>query len=376
MEQPARRVMVLGLRGFPNVQGGVESHCEQLLPLLVQRGWKIEAIVRSPYVPPEWGLYWNGVRYRRLPAPRWKILETMMHTFLGVLYAGLKRPDILHVHAVGPSLMVPVARLLGLRVVMTHHGADYSREKWGGLAKTILRKGEACGVRYAQSCIAISQAIADSVMEKHGIKTTLIPNGVKLPRLPYGQATLRSFHLNAGKYVLLVGRLVPEKRHLDLIEAFKRAAIPGWKLVLVGASDHPDQYARTVHEAAQNTLDVVMTGFQTGEALRELYAHAGIFVLPSSHEGLPIALLEALSYGVDVLVSDIPANLEVGLDCSRYFRLGAIDELAEKMSSRAVTRADAAERHKTREWVAERYNWTNVAERTLQVYQITLLRNA
>ena len=370
MQQRAPRVMVLGLRGFPHVQGGVETHCEHLLPLLVDLGCHVEAIVRNPYLSSACGPRWRGVRYRRLPAPRSKALEAIVHTFLGVLYASLKRPDILHIQAIGPSLMVPVARLLGLRVVMTHHGPDYDRQKWGRLAKWTLRKGEAWGVRYAHHCIVISQTIRNLVTEKHGVESTLIPNGITLPELPDSRAALEMFGLEAGKYVLLVSRLVPEKRHMDLIEAFKRASLPGWKLVLVGASDHPDTYTRNVLELAHRTPGVVTTGFQTGQPLRELYTHAGVFVLPSSHEGLPIALLEALSYGLPVLASDIPANLEVGLDQSCYFKLSAVDELATKLAGAAEIHITETQRRHTRDWVVQRYNWRDIAQRTLSVYDL------
>jgi glycosyltransferase involved in cell wall biosynthesis len=187
--------------------------------------------------------------------------------------------------------------------------------------------------------------------------------------MPDSVGALAAFGLEPGKYVLLVSRLVPEKRHLDLIAAFQQAALPGWKLAIVGASDHPDAYVKQVLDKAAATPGVVCTGLQTGLALRELYAHAGIFVLPSSHEGLPIAMLEALSYGLPVIASDIPANLEVGLPGEHYFPLGEVGALAARLKGFAVQPLTVASRESRRAWVSERFDWRDIARRTLAVYQ-------
>ncbi|MBI3432264.1 MAG: glycosyltransferase family 4 protein [Hydrogenophilales bacterium] len=364
------RVAFLGLRGFPDVQGGVETHAEHLCPLLVELGCEVDVIVRAPYQSESVGDVWKGIRFHRLWAPRSKGLEAILHTGLGVLYAGfVRRPDVLHVQAIGPALMVPLARLLGLRVVVTHHGPDYDRQKWGYFAKLALQLGERFGMRWSNDRIVISEVIRSLVKRKHGRDSTLIPNGVVLPEMPDTMGALVAFGLEPGKYVLLVSRLVPEKRHLDLIEAFQHAALPGWKLAIVGASDHPDAYVRKVLDAAASTPGVVCTGLQTGLVLRELYTHAGIFVLPSSHEGLPIAMLEALSYGLPVVASDIPANLEVGLSAEHYFPLGDVAALAAHLKDFAAQTLTVGERESRRAWVSGRFDWKDIARRTLEVYQ-------
>lgn len=200
------------------------------------------------------------------------------------------------------------------------------------------------------------------------METELIPNGVVLPQLPDSSGTLEKFGLNRDFYVLLVSRIVPEKRHLDLIAAFKRANLPDWKLVFVGGADQPDKYELEVIAKAAET-GVVMTGFQRGLALQELYTHAGLFVLPSSHEGLPIAMLEALSYGLPVIASDIPANLEIGLDSENYFTLGDIAHLEDRLTLFTKLHHDPVEHHAIRKWVSEKYNWNKIAMKTLEVYQ-------
>jgi glycosyltransferase involved in cell wall biosynthesis len=365
----ALRVIMLGLRGFPNVQGGVETHAEHLCPRLKELGCDIQVIVRSPYMPSERGDGWKGVRYLRVWSPKASGLETLVHSFLGVLVAAWQRPDVLHIQAIGPALMAPLARLLGLHVVVTHHGADYEREKWGRFAKLVLHAGEAFGMRFSNGRIVISQNISKLVRDKYGLNSDLIPNGVSLPVVPKSTSVLQKFGLAAGRYVLMVSRLVPEKRHADLIDAFAHAELDGWKLVLVGASQFSDAYSAAVAERARATPGVVMAGFQSGLALRQLYAQAGVFVLPSSHEGLPIALMEALTYGLPVVASDIPAHLEIGLDDVHYFPLGDVSALAKRLEWFAQNPWPSELREKTRSWIAAREDWRSVAERTLGCYR-------
>jgi glycosyltransferase involved in cell wall biosynthesis len=364
--------MVLGLRGFPRIQGGVETHSEQIFPLVAEGGFRVTAITRSRYLRPDHPPSWKGVELVRVWSPKSKSLEAVVHSFLGVLYAGLTRPDILHIQAIGPALVTPLARFLGLRVVVTHHGPDYDRQKWGKLAKMVLRFSEAMGMRFANRRIVISETIRKLVTDKYGVDVDVIRNGVNLSPVPASVGALDAFGLVPERYVLLVSRLVPEKRHMDLIEAFVRLNLDGWKLVLVGNSDHPDAYSNSVIERAAKSPNVVMTGFQTGLALQELYGHAGLFVLPSSHEGLPIALLEALSYGLAVVASDIPANLEVGLPLPHYFPLGDVGELENRIKDFAARARSAEERESTRQWVLAHYNWRDIALQTISVYSSML----
>lgn len=370
------KVMVLGLRGFPNVQGGIETHAEHLCPLLSDLGCHVEVITRTPYQPMDVGDEWNGVKFTRLWAPKSKGFEALVHTFIGVLYAAIKRPDILHIHAIGPALMTPLARLFGLKVVVTHHGPDYNRQKWGFVAKAILLLGEMMGMRFANSRIVISNVIRDIVLRKHTMHSELIFNGVNMPEKEDAEVfnevrsdILNKLDIKSGRYVLLVSRLVPEKRHFDLIEAFQKANIENCKLVIAGDSDHPDEYVKQLLKKSSSLSNVVMAGYQTGDALEALYKNAGLYVLPSSHEGLSISLLEALSHGLPVIASDIPANLEVGLPDEQYFTLGDTDSLKEKMVKQFTNPIDEETLDQLQSWVAYQYNWENIAKQTLAEYQ-------
>jgi glycosyltransferase involved in cell wall biosynthesis len=366
MNKPIR-VIMLGLRGFPQVQGGVETHAEHLCPLLVELGCEVTVLVRSAYQHAEIGSDWKGVRFISLWAPKSKVLETIFHSALGMLYSAFKRPDILHIQAIGPAIFTLPARLFGLKVVVTHHSQNYDHQKWGRFGRFVLKLGERWGMCWSNERIVISKNISELVYAKYGVNSAFIPNGVFLPKIPDSLVALNLFGLTPKHYVLSVGRLVPEKRHLDLIEAFKLANLPDWKLVIVGGSDHPDTYEREVIKKADEA-GVVMTGFQVGLALQELYAHAGLFVLPSSHEGLPIALLEALSYGLPVLASDIPANLEVFLPSEQYFPLGNIEALAKCIIFFSANNLNQVARENIRLWVSQRYNWNDIAYKTFGVY--------
>ena len=362
------RVMVLGLRGFPEVQGGVETHAEHLYPLLAKMDCDVEVVVRTPYSKAGQN-EWKGVCFQRIWSPRTSGVEAFIHTFLGVLYAGLRRPDILHIHAIGPAIMTPLARFLGLKVVVTHHGPDYDREKWGRFARWVLRTGERMGMRFATRRIVISRVIEKMVRNRYCCESSVIPNGVVLPTIPETDDAIRKFSLVPRKYVLLVSRMVPEKRHVDLISAFGIARPKGWKLVLVGDVSNRDAYVESVLELAQKTPNVVVAGFRSGRDLQELYAHAGFFVLPSSHEGLPIAMLEALSYGLPVVASDIPANLEVGLQPDHYFPLGDVPSLAESITRFSAAEFDNRYREQLREAVSTTYCWDEIAKETRAVYE-------
>jgi glycosyltransferase involved in cell wall biosynthesis len=360
--------MALGFRGIPNVPGGVEVHASELYPRLQALGAEVTVLGRNPYRPADSPARWQGVNVRWFATPKRQGVEAIVHTFLGVLYAALRRPDVLHIHAVGPWLFVPLAKLLGLKVVVTHHGQDYLREKWHGPARLLLRLGERLGMRFADERISISRSIADWVEHEYHRSMVLIPNGVADLKPVKSSVLVERFGLTPGRYVIQVSRLVPEKRQLDLITAFTAAGLPGWKLILVGGAQGSQRYADLVREHCAGNPAIVTTGFLSGSDVQELLSHAGVFALPSSHEGLPISLLEAMRLGTPVIASDIPANRETGLDDSCYFPVGDTDALAVRL--RELAAATPAEREAVSQRLraaCSRYDWDDIAESTMQV---------
>jgi glycosyltransferase involved in cell wall biosynthesis len=367
------KIVVLGLRGFPNIQGGVETHCEQLFTRIAAAGHQVIVLGRKPYMEPALSEY-KGVRLVPLACTRGKSLEAFTHTFLGVLKARTLHPDIVHIHAIGPSLMVPMARLLGMKVVSTNHGPDYARAKWGGLAKAVLRIGESMGSRFSNAVIAISEPIASHLRQTYGCAPVVVPNGVVVHVPSQAQDVLLQHGLQPGRYLFAVGRLVPEKGFHDLIDAFAQAGLPGWKLVIAGGADHEDSYSRRLNQKAASVPGVVMTGFISGSPLAQLYSHAGLFVLPSYHEGLPIALLEAMSYGLPVLASDIPANRLAGLPADRFFPPGNLAQATEKIRSLAQRVFTPEEKARQISFIELNFNWDVIMEKTQAVYGKVLKR--
>lgn len=361
MDQRTPRIMILGTRGCPDVQGGIERHVEALAPRLVKRGYSVEVIGRKPYLDGP-AFDWQGVHVVPIWAPRQKSLETIVHTGIGLLRALVTRPDIVHIHGIGPALLAPLARLMGLKVAITHHGYNYEHAKWGRFARLMLRSGERMGMGFADLRLAVSRGIAEAMQQRYGGAVHYLPNGVFVDRTGLETATLARFGLVPGRYVVTVARLVPEKRLEDLIAAYGRIEAPDFKLVIVGGADRPDAYEVALRAQAAATPGVVMAGFQSGQALASLFGQAGLFVLPSSHEAMPIALLEAMAHGLPVLASAIPANLEFGLPASDYFALGDTTALAAAIADRMRHRLDPQAQQQQAEAVARRYGWDAVAD--------------
>jgi glycosyltransferase involved in cell wall biosynthesis len=363
-------IIALGLRGLPNVPGGVEAHAAELYPRLQKLGIKVTVLGRSAYQPANAPPTWQGVSVHWLPSPRIQGVEALVHTFVGVLYAAVHRPDVLHIHAVGPWLMVPLAKLLGLNVVVTHHGQDYLREKWNAPAKSLLRLGERLGMRFADERVVISNALLELARVKYGRKATLIPNGVSNPQPRESLHLLEKYGLASQRYVIQVSRLVPEKRQLDLITAFNAAHLCGWKLLLVGGAQGSQRYADLVHQHIAGNESIINTGFLSPPEVQELLTHAGIFVLPSSHEGLPISLLEAMKLGTPVVASDIPANREIRLEECDYFPVGDTAALQESLCRlAAATAEERAQISRRLIGLCEYYDWDAIAASTMKVME-------
>ena len=367
------KIFVTGTRGIPDIPGGVEKHCQELYPLIAAQGQEILLATRKTYVNGTRQGAWNGVRLVHTFAPHKKSLEAIVHTFLAILKARLANPDIVHIHAVGPGLMAPFARFLGLRVVVTNHGPDYDRQKWGKSAKMMLRLGEYCGGRFGNQVIVISRVIADIIRTRCSRESNLVYNGVPIPEKSESTSFLTKIGVTPGKYVLAVSRFVPEKGLDILIRAFRNVE-GDYKLVIAGDADHESEYSRELKAMIAEDTRVISTGYITGEPLNQVFSNARLFVLPSFHEGLPIALLEAMSYGLSVLVSDIPANMEVDLAPERYFRCGDETDLTTRMKALLKQELTEVEKRDMRLQIAEKYNWLKIAEQTVEVYRKAMRR--
>lgn len=362
------RLCVVGLRGIPGVMGGIEAHCEELLPRIAEAApdLAIEVVARKPYV--DRAAYdFKGVRVTPLFSTRGKNSEAITSTFVGICHAFGRRARLVHIHAVGPALLSPLACLLGRRVVFTHHGADYQRLKWGRIAKTMLRLGEQLGVRCAGATIAVAPSLAEELRSRfpsHASKIHYVPNGRPAVTAPTSSDVLSKFGLAARDYILSVGRLVPEKGFDVLIAAHRASGTPR-KLVIAGGADHESPYSRNLLGQADG--QIIFTGALPREQLQQLYANGDLFVLASSHEGLPIAALEAGSLGCAMLLSDIQPNRDLGLAARNYFPVGDADALAECLRIQPEEFAVDCK-------AFDDFDWDRVAAQTLAIYRGVLER--
>ena len=364
------KIVVVGLRGFPNIQGGIETHCEELYPRIAAMGHEVIVVRRCGFVKenPPLSSY-RGVQFKDIDSPFIIGLEAAVHTFKGIWYAKKAHADIVHIHAIGPAITIPFAKLLGLNIVMTHHGLDYNREKWGFFARFVLRMGEMFAAVFAKDIISISTVISETLKKKYNRtqRVHLIYNGITT--LPISNTThtdyLKSLGLQSGKYILAVGRFVEEKRFDKLIEAYIKLKRPDMQLVIVGNADYETDYCCSLKDFAIEN-QVILPGIIKGQHLSDLYANAALFVLPSSHEGLPITLLEAMSFERKVLASDIPANLAVGLPIENYFKLNDMKDLVNQINGLL----DNGKIKQT--YDLSKYNWDHIAKQVEEVYQKAL----
>ncbi|MCL6582145.1 MAG: glycosyltransferase family 4 protein [bacterium] len=367
-------VNVIGTRGFPNIQGGVEKHCESLYPLIAARGLQVKVFRRLAYLNREQRRikFFHKVKFHDLWTLRNKNFEAIIHSFLAAIICLIDRPDIVHIHNIGPSLVLPLLKLGRLPTVVTYHSPNYEHSKWGWIACKILKIGELFVIRWADQIIFVSKVQAERINKRNKV---YIPNGVHAPKLTTNIDYLLKIGVKPNQYILAVARFVPEKGLDDLIKAFKAMSC-NYKLLIAGDADHETNYSKNLRQMAQTDKRIILTGYITGDPLDQVYSHARLFVLPSHNEGLPLALLEAMSYGLSVLVSDIAAHREIGLDSRRYFRCGDIDDLRAKMEFFLDKELPDEEKQKMRRQIEEKYNWDKIAEQTIEVYQRVVNRNS
>ena len=352
------KVCVFGLRGFPFVEGGVERHCESLYPRM-DEGMDFTVFRRRPYVKAD-GDY-PHIRFVDLPSTRFKGFEAVLHSFLAARRAAGLRPDVVHIHNIGPALFSPVLRRAGIPVVLTYHSPNYEHGKWGKYARKLLRHSERVALANATRIIFVNRFQMEKFPEEVRKKSVYIPNGIEPPLAPKGRDELDALGLEPGKYVLAVGRITLEKGFETLIKGFRASRHEGFKLVIAGGVESEHWYLERLERLAEGE-NVVFAGKVFGERLAQLYANAALYVLSSNNEGFPLVLLEAMSYGLPLLASNIPASHLVSLDADDYFPKGNEKALAEKISERLA-------HPKKPSYDLKGHDWGRIAEKTAAVYR-------
>lgn len=371
------RIAMIGQRGVPATFGGIEHHVEELGSRLAARGHEVLVYCRTNYAQ-ERPSSFRGMRLVHLPTVSRKHLDAIVHSTLSTIDAVRRRVDVVHYHAVGPGIPAVLPRYLSsCKVVLTVHGLDAERAKWGRGARAVLRTAQWLSARVPDATIVVSRDLERHYRARYRRAATYIPNGVaqRAPRPP--ELITERFGLKGDDYLLFVGRLVPEKAPHLLLEAF-RDVVTDRRLVIAGGSSFTDEYVRLLRELAGADPRVLMPGYVYGELLDELYSNASAFVLPSSLEGLPLTLLEATAYGAPVVVSDIAPHLEVVATDGpghRVFRRGDTAGLRRALAT--VIADPAGERRGARELrrrVLETYRWDAAVDATESLYRSLLER--
>jgi glycosyltransferase involved in cell wall biosynthesis len=355
------KIAMLGLKGIPYPEG-IENFTEQVGWRLAERGHQITVYVR-PYV--EVDKSYRGMQIKRLPSINTKHLDALTHTFLSTVSAVCSDFDIVHFHALGPSIFSIIPRMKRIKTVVHVHGLDWQRKKWGKIAKMCLRASEFGAVHFPHRTIAISLDLKKYFEKKYSKHIDYVPTGVETYqyREPH---KIKRWGLDKGNYILFLARLVPEKGCHYLINAFEGIKT-SMKLVIAGQSSHSDDYVALLKR--KTNPNIIFTGYVKGSVLEEMFSNAYIYVLPSELEGLPHSLLQALSFGKCVLSSDIAANVEALGDCGLTFRNKDCKELEEKLQFLLRNPGFVnAQAEKARARVRQHYTWDKVVDKLEEIY--------
>ena len=367
------KIAVIGVKGLPACQGGIEHHCQELYSRIVTRGDSVDLFARCSYTAhfPLQVKYSYGVKVISLPSLNLKGVDAIVSSALGAIAASNTKYDIIHFHAIGPALFSRVSKAISTaKIVVTCHGLDWQRAKWGKLPKFLLHQGERNSVRYADKIIVVSENLRSYFQQTYDLETVYIPNAAAKyaqsdPSFTYGN----SLSLKAGRYILFLGRFVPEKRPELLIKAFQALNLPDWQLVLIGGSSDSHYFTSEISNLAAKDPNIIFTGELQGAYLAEIVRGAGLFVLPSDMEGLPMVMLEAMEAGIPVVASNISPHKKLtdegrGLVFTASSLSSCISSLrwAINHPKEMLLAAQKAQVH-----VKANYNWDVIADETFQV---------
>lgn len=354
-------IYVFGLRGFPQVQGGVEKHCNALYTHFDSEDIEFYVFRRKAYVvtTPSW----EHIHFIDLPSTCLKGFEAAFHSLLATIYCLFHKSDIIHIHNIGPALFIPLLRLFGKKVIVTYHSANYEHEKWNWFAKKILKLSEFITFSCATHIIFVNKFKQQAISAKYSFKTSYVPNGVddNIER-SNNINEIEKLGLTKDKYILSVGRITPEKGFDILAEAFNDITDKSIKLCIAGAVETEQNFYELVKSKVKDSNRIVFTGFVTGETLRQLYSHSRLYVLASRNEGFPLALLDAMAYNSNILTSDIPAAHIIELPTQCYFEIGNISNLTKKIEEALLL-------EKPSTFNLSDFNWSTIANQVYKIYK-------
>lgn len=369
------KVGMFGHKRVPSREGGIEIVVEELAKRMMREGYQVTCYNRAGHhvsgaeYDAETKSEYEGIRLKTVPTIERKGLAAVSSSFFAALCCAFGKYDVVHIHAEGPALFCWIPKLFGKKVVVTVHGLDHARSKWGGIASKCILMGEKNAVRYADEIVVLSKGIQDYFKQTYGRKTRFIPNGVNRPEIRQAELIIEKFGLEKDSYILFLGRLVPEKGLRYLIEAFRQVDT-GKKLVIAGGSSDTNAFMQELKELTVGDDRIIFTGFIQGQTLDELYSNAYVYCLPSDLEGMPLSLLEAMSYGNCCLASDIAECTEVVEDKALAFKKSDVSDLKDKLQF-ACDYAEEVKKLKAGSagFICKKYSWDDVVKQTLKLYQ-------
>lgn len=354
-------------------EGGVEIVVRELCTRMAKDGYEITCYNRAGHhvsgVEYDGVIEYKEIRQKTVPTIEKKGLAAVSSSFFAALYSALGKYDVVHIHAEGPAFFSWLPKMFGKRVVITIHGIDWQREKWkSGFGAKFIRKGEKNAVKYADEIVVLSKGVQSYFQDVYNRKTQFIPNGVNRPQIREAKIITEKFGLTKNSYILYLGRLVPEKGIRYLIKAFRNVKTDK-KLVIAGGSSDTELFMEELQVLAKEDDRIIFTGFVQGKILDELYSNAYMYTLPSDLEGMPLSLLEAMSYGNCCLVSDISECVEVVEDKALIFKKSNIDDLRGKLQNACDYPAVVMEMKKqASDFICEKYNWDDIVRKTEKLY--------
>lgn len=371
-----KKIAMIGHKRIPSREGGVEIVVKELAVRLVALGHKVDAYNRSGYhvsgkeFDTKRNKIYKGVRIITIPTFKKASLNAIVYSFFATIRSLFGGYDVYHFHAEGPCAFVWMTKFFHpkKKLIVTIHGLDWQRSKWGGFATKVLLYGEKQAVKYADEIIVLSKNVQDYFKDTYGRDTHYIPNGVSKPEFAPANEMIEKWGIKPQEYILFMARIVPEKGLHYLIEAFSKLDTDK-KLVICGGSSHSNEYVASVHEMAKDDDRIIFTYFVQGRKLEELFSNAYMFVLPSDIEGMSISLLEAMSYGNCCVVSDIPENTEVVGEYAKTFKHGDAKDLQKVLDELLHDDAEVQRlKNQAQDYIVNKYNWDKVTEETFKLY--------
>lgn len=367
------KIAMLGQKRIPSREGGIEVVVEELSTRLYAMGHTVTCYNRRGKHVSGGEIFmmreYKGVTIITVPTIDVKGLAALSSSFFASLLCAFGKYDIVHYHAEGPCAFMWIPKLMGKRCIATIHGLDWAREKWRGtFAEKFIKYGERMAVKDADEIIVLSKGVQNYFSTKYGRETQFIPNGINRPKKVEAELIIEKFGLEKDSYLLFLGRIVPEKGLRYLVESFKSIE-SNKKLVIAGGSSDTCGFYDEIKEMASKDERIIFTGFVEGQILAELFSNAYVYVLPSELEGMPISLLEAMSYGDCCLVSDIPECADVVEDKAVVFKSGDIVDLTEKLKW-LIRNPNLVERYRKQavDYILGKYDWEDIAKRTVALY--------